>query len=246
MQINYFTNEGVKGFGNEDSLLLDKLIINAHSMAKVKDLNCDAESKTLAISDGLHVGKYAHIASLKTLEFLQDYICDAESFSPTKAFSYIKLNLENYALKHPKYKDASATLVALHLKETKATVLNTGDSRAYLFRNGKLTQLSHDHTQANQMLKNGEITEAQYSNRSDFYDTLTGYFTIGENTDTPLHIKSFETQKDDVLLLCSDGVSDVVGREEMESLLSHEEKADVLKDVVFERVEDNFSFILVR
>lgn len=250
MQIHYYTNEGVKGYGNEDSILIDTTIISDISMQDIKSFICDKNPALFAVSDGIHVGKYAKIASFKVLEFLQKFTFANVNFKVKNALDFIKASLENYAIKYPRYRNSSATIAGCYIYKNTTTIFNIGDSKIYLYRKNNLKQLSYDHTQANQMLKNSEITQAEYQNRSNFYDTLTGYFSIGENIDTPLHVKSLEVQKDDVLLLCSDGVSDVIEQEAMEVLLSHKgnlhEKANKVKDLVFERAEDNFSFILIR
>lgn len=250
MEIYYYTSEGVKGYGNEDSILISTTIISDISMQDVKSFTCKKNTAVFAVSDGVHVGRNAKIASFKVLEFLQKFAFTNVNFKAKNALDFIKASLENFAIKYPKYRNSSATLAGCYMYKDTATIFNIGDSKVLLFRKNHLTQLSYDHTQANEMLKNVEITQNEYANRSNFYDTLTGYLSIGENIDTPLHVKSLQMQKDDLLLLCSDGVSDVVSFDKMQRLLTCKEalhvKADMLKDKVFKRVEDNFSFVLCR
>ncbi len=249
MKVYYFTNEGVKGFGNEDSILVDEILLNDISMRQIKAHKSRNNSHIFAISDGLHVGKYANIASLKVLEFLRQYFQTCFIFNPSKAFEYIKKNLENFAIKHFRYLDASATLVACYVNEDKIIVFNIGDSKAYLWRNKELKEISCEHTQARQMLQSGKISPKEYEETSDIYNQLTNYLVIGDNVHTFLHVENLKAKTNDMLLLCSDGVSDVLSKEEIKNIfslnVSSYRKSILIKAEVLKNIQDNMSFILI-
>jgi protein phosphatase len=101
----------------------------------------------------------------------------------------------------------STTVTAVALGDDGYVVANVGDSRTYLLRDGALTQLTHDDSWVQLMIDSGELTAAQareHPRRSLVLAALDG------EPDRRAAIASFEARPGDRLLLCSDGLSDVV------------------------------------
>src|SRR5690606_14015630 len=101
----------------------------------------------------------------------------------------------------------TTTLVALLVGGGGAFVAHVGDSRAYLLRDGKLKQLTEDHSMVNELIRTGAMSssEAACSRYRNVITRAVGlYPTV--RTDT-LHL---ELVKGDRLLLCSDGLTDMV------------------------------------
>lgn len=97
----------------------------------------------------------------------------------------------------------ATTLVLLYLDGAHAYVVNVGDSRAYLFRDGILRQVTEDHTLVNELLKKGSITPAEaevHPNKNMITRALGG--------DGPLRpdFYRFDTYPGDRFLLCTDGL----------------------------------------
>ncbi|MEO0075077.1 MAG: protein phosphatase 2C domain-containing protein, partial [candidate division WOR-3 bacterium] len=88
-----------------------------------------------------------------------------------------------------------------------ATLVNVGDSRIYRLKNGNLEQLSRDHTMANELLEDGEISENELK---DFWGKheITRALGAGPTVKIDIHIEPVE--KDDTFVICSDGLSGVV------------------------------------
>ena len=91
-----------------------------------------------------------------------------------------------------------------------------GDSRADLYRDGRLAQLTHDHSYVQELVDCGTITveEAEHHPQKNIITKALGvdYRLDSEFTTAPL-------QKGDILLLCSDGLTNAVPREQLEQLL---------------------------
>ena len=89
-------------------------------------------------------------------------------------------------------------------------------SRAYLYRDGRLAQLTHDHSYVQELVDCGTITveEAEHHPQKNIITKALGvdYRLDSEFTTAPL-------QKGDILLLCSDGLTNAVPREQLEQLL---------------------------
>jgi serine/threonine protein phosphatase PrpC len=112
----------------------------------------------------------------------------------------------------PGRRGMATTLTALTLAGREAVISHVGDSRAYLVRDGECTQLTSDHSRVGEMLRMGLITSEQaavHPSRSQ----LTR--TVGTDINVQVDIVRTEMRSDDVLVLCSDGLWDVMARHEI-------------------------------
>jgi serine/threonine protein phosphatase PrpC len=115
-----------------------------------------------------------------------------------------------------------STVVALRLRVDSYEVAWVGDSRAYLFREGRLHQLTRDHSLVQEMLDRSEITPAQarrHPQRNIITQALGG---LGTATPVPDRVSGV-AHKDDVFLLCSDGLNGELGEVQIKTLLSDAE-----------------------
>jgi serine/threonine protein phosphatase PrpC len=128
--------------------------------------------------------------------------------------------LMGYARKHPdKAGDMGSTLTMVVVEDDRATVAHVGDSRAYLWRDGRLQKLTEDHSVPGALVKQGKITpeEAQaHPHRHVLYSCL------GLKPGIEVDIYPAVTlQPGDGLLLCTDGLWDMVyPAERLEALLA--------------------------
>jgi serine/threonine protein phosphatase PrpC len=126
------------------------------------------------------------------------------------------------------------TLVAAVLCQGILYVANIGDSRAYLLRNGKLRQLTEDHSWVAEQVRAGILTEEQARNHVH-RNVITR--SLGTQANVTADVFVEPAREGDVLLLCSDGlhgyVSDAVIAETLGSL-STEEAAQRLIDLANE------------
>lgn len=123
------------------------------------------------------------------------------------------------------------TMVGVVIFEKKMLVANVGDSRCYLLRDGELTQLSFDHSLVNELVKSGEISEAEAKNHPQ-KNIITQ--TLGVNNKVSPTSKIFNIQKNDLLLLCSDGLTNMVSESKIKEILS---KDILLEDMCKELIE---------
>jgi serine/threonine protein phosphatase PrpC len=105
------------------------------------------------------------------------------------------------------YKDMGATLVTLIIKDGRAYTANLGDSRLYRLRKGKFTQITEDHSVVSELLRRGKIAEHEVENHEQ-QGVITHY--VGMEKKAEPYIKSFSLSKADRLLLCTDGLTDMV------------------------------------
>ena len=83
----------------------------------------------------------------------------------------------------PEYNGMGTTIVAAALSEERFTIAHVGDSRAYLIRDGKIIQLTEDHSLVNELVKSGEISEEMAVNhpRKNIFDSLGWYAGNGRS-----------------------------------------------------------------
>src|SRR5829696_3385924 len=113
------------------------------------------------------------------------------------------------------------TCTALALCAGRVYAAHVGDSRLYMLRDGKLYQLSEDHSAVNEMVKLGIITKEQARTHEDKNVILRALGTTPEVEVSVL--EPFAVREGDRYLLCSDGLHDLVLENEIASVLSESE-----------------------
>jgi protein phosphatase len=118
------------------------------------------------------------------------------------------------------------TTTTLMFHDKHAFVAHVGDSRCYLVRDGRILQLSEDHSLVNEQLKAGLITEAQ-ARQSRFKNIITR--SVGFDADVEVDMIAVEIKVGDAYLMCSDGLCNLVTDPEM---------CDVVSDNFLHRVPE--------
>ena len=113
------------------------------------------------------------------------------------------------------------TYVMLLIEDNTAYIYNIGDSRAYLLRDRKLTQLSHDHTQIRQLLKMNILTPEEAKTHPE-RNRLTQHLGIfpEEMIIEPYVVAPIAIMSGDTFLLCSDGLTDMLTDNEIEGIMN--------------------------
>jgi len=113
------------------------------------------------------------------------------------------------------------TLALLYIYDDKAVAINVGDSRIYIFRGGALTLLSEDHTHARRLVRLGLLKESDpdYNRHNNRLTQSLGIYP-DELVIEPYSTREIEIMRDDIFLLCSDGLTDMVSDEMIVEVLS--------------------------
>lgn len=108
------------------------------------------------------------------------------------------------------------TLVLSVFIDNKVVIGHIGDSRAYLFRNHDLTQLTNDHSVLQEQLDSGLLTAEQAK-----FVTYKNYVTraLGVESEVDLELSTFDVAIGDIYLLCSDGLTEMVEEDEIRTTL---------------------------
>lgn len=143
--------------------------------------------------------------------------------------------------------DMVTTLTTAYIMGQDAIISHIGDSRAYLFREGELRQLTEDQTLAQKMLKLGYAADQV----SDFHRVLANYFGTSLSEAPNFYIHSFELQESDRLLLCTDGLTNELTDEEIrDHLATGQEPQEACEELLQAALEqggrDNITMILAK
>ncbi len=142
---------------------------------------------------------------------------DAIKASLTRAVNEANGAILEAAARDAKLSGMGTTLTAMFAFGGKVCIAHVGDSRAYLFRGGALSQLTEDHSVVAEQIRAGLIT-ADQARKSAYRHIITR--SLGLEQEVTVDLAVFETRRNDVFLLCSDGLTEMVEDPELRSVLS--------------------------
>jgi serine/threonine protein phosphatase PrpC len=150
----------------------------------------------------------------------------------------------------PALRGMGTTVVAMTIAQTSqpvAYIAHLGDSRAYRFHTGTLTQLTRDHTLVAALLERGLISDATARAYPDRHVLAKG---LGMGLDMTPELTTTPLTLDDVLLLCSDGLTKMLADADIASILSRTQRNprrachDLVEEALARGGEDNVTVIV--
>lgn len=153
----------------------------------------------------------------------------------------------SYSCFDKKYHGMGTTLVAAFVYNRKAYIINVGDSRAYAIKKDKIEQITRDHSYVQELLDSGKITalEARFHSKKNEITRALGYAGCIEYDIFTPAFRSF-----DKLLLCSDGLNNMISDEEIfESFEINPEPEtfaeDLLNRAMYKGAKDNITIVVI-
>lgn len=128
--------------------------------------------------------------------------------------------IHDKAQAEPQLKGMGSTIVALAILPTStpvAHIAHLGDSRAYLYRDGSLTQLTQDHTLVEQLLRRGLITAETARTYPDRHVLIKA---LGMGIGLKPDLMSCELRESDLVLLCTDGLNKMLDDPDIATILA--------------------------
>ena len=161
--------------------------------------------------------------------------------------SLISAHKELLSLGAEKEDIAGSTVVALLAGNRHGLVMWAGDSRLYLHRQGRLTQLTEDHSYVDDLVERGEISREEAETHPQA-NVITRAVGAGETLYLDMDVT--EVQDGDVFLLCSDGLYREVSEEEICNILANESLFDIARELIdltlSRGAKDNVTVVVVR
>ncbi|VVS90617.1 protein phosphatase 2C domain-containing protein [Desulfoluna spongiiphila] len=244
---------GKKYTHNEDSFFLPE----ANATWEISEAAIEASGRLYILCDGMGGGNAGEVASSLAAGWIARdfYAKPLTGREPTERLAALVCEtntaLHALATTHEAYKGMGTTLVAAHVRDGAVSLVAIGDSRAYLFRDGDLRQLTEDHSEIWPLYKNGSLTKEELRAHPRSH-VLTKALVVTETlTEDDLFMATETLEDGDFLFLCSDGLTDMVPEEEIRGIMAKKKKmvwkAQALVDAANRHGgRDNITVVLVR
>jgi PPM family protein phosphatase len=207
------------------------------------------------VADGMGGHRAGDVASRMTITYLKKAWEETTNISSpqiaeqwlTQHVAKINEELFEHALNHDECQGMGTTIVSAICTKQFVTVGHIGDSRCYVFNAHGFQQITEDHSLVNELVKTGQISkeDAEYHPRKNVL-----LRALGTEMRVKMDIQSLVLEENDILLLCSDGLSNKVSEQAMIDILTSEQsieiKAQMLIDLANEHGgEDNITLAII-
>lgn len=228
----------------------------ATEVGRVRQQNEDsvlaaADIGLFAVADGMGGHRAGEVASKMALQDLEQHIRKNSGGDMKRILSEAvkKANINVFASSggEPALKGMGTTLTAAVIREGSAVISHVGDSRAYLIRGAGISQLTRDHSLVQELFNVGGITRAEAREHPQ-RNVLTR--ALGTEPAVDVDLVTLKLQRDDVLLLCTDGLTGLLDDYEILDLyrqsVNLDDAVDILVRTALDRGgNDNISVVLV-
>lgn len=258
--------------GNEDNYLLLN-IANAESLSseqgvgdyvvESRKFEVDEHGIVAAVSDGMGGALAGEVASQMAVDTVVERLLDNDpdkTISPNNvtnslveklydATVYANNLIHQQGRSDPQYNGMGATFTGMSVTADGVDLVQVGDSRAYLVRNAKIYQITKDQSLVQQLIDSGQIQPHEADSHALKNVILQALGAQNEIYPVPARLIP---QRNDILLLCSDGLSNKLGAEDLLKIIN--ENMDNLATACGELIdqanarggEDNITLILAK
>lgn len=251
--MKYFaiTDIGKKYDHNEDYYLLPEPD-EKYGISKIDKLN---RGELFILCDGMGGGNSGEVVSELTASWLMKdyYSISSEKLIIPDILQEIILNINERVIKlsseHEMYEGMGSTLLALLFINEKAYIYSVGDSRIYLLRGNKLKQITEDQSEVWELYKKNIITREEMRRHPNKHILSNA---IGNKNDFKVNYYVQEIEKDDLFLMCSDGLTDMLTDKEIEKTLNYKMSSlkmkgnKLVKDANLKGGRDNITAIMIK
>jgi protein phosphatase len=193
------TDTGLQRRVNEDSLLV--------------------RSPLFVVADGMGGAQAGEVASRVAVETFSSGLQDGGDPQGSLTRQVREANARINELSHQSAEHAGmgTTITAVYVGEQEVTVAHVGDSRAYCLREGELLRLTDDHSLVDELIKQGRLTPEEAEEHPQ-RSVITR--ALGPEPAVEVDVRSLRARSGDVYLICSDGLTTMVGEDDLRDLLA--------------------------
>jgi protein phosphatase len=224
------TDTGLQRRANEDSLLVrSPLFVVADGMGGAQAGEVASSVAVDTFRDGLHDGADPESSLLAQVEQAN-----------TRINELSRVNVEHAGM--------GTTITAVYVGEQQVSIAHVGDSRAYCLRDGELLRLTDDHSLVDELIRQGKLTPEEAEEHPQ-RSVITR--ALGPESTVEVDIRSLRGRPGDVYLLCSDGLTTMLGEGELLDALSSHERLRDAGEALIARAnaaggKDNITVLLLR
>ncbi len=224
------TDTGLQRRANEDSLLV--------------------RSPLFVVADGMGGAQAGEVASSVAVDTFRDGLRDAGDPESSLVAQVEQANARVNELSRASAEHAGmgTTITAVYVGEQDISIAHVGDSRAYCLREGELLRLTDDHSLVDELIRQGKLTPEEADEHPQ-RSVITR--ALGPEATVEVDIRSLRGRPGDVCLLCSDGLTTMLGEGELLEVLSSHERLHDAGEALIARAnaaggKDNITVVLLR
>jgi PPM family protein phosphatase len=224
------TDTGLQRRANEDSLLV--------------------RSPLFVVADGMGGAQAGEVASSVAVDTFRTGLEDGADPERSLVAQVEQANSRINELSHSNAEHAGmgTTITAVYVGEEDVAIAHVGDSRAYCMRDGELLRLTDDHSLVDELIRQGKLTPEEAEEHPQ-RSVITR--ALGPEASVEVDVRSFRGRPGDVYLLCSDGLTTMVGESELLRLLASHERLAATGEALIAAAngaggKDNITVVLLR
>lgn len=228
--------------------------VGAHTdVGRVREGNEDsylADAPLFVVADGMGGHLAGDVASATAVEVIKERTGELRADDPeTLATTLKEANraIWTKADEDPNVRGMGTTCTLALVDGERVQLAHVGDSRAYLFHDNQLRQVTEDHTLVGRMVREGRLS-AEDAERHPQRSIITRALGVDEDVDVDL--MTFELNDGDRLLICSDGLSSMLSHDQIAGVLAETSDAQSAAEHLVELAneaggEDNITVVVV-
>jgi protein phosphatase len=214
---------------NEDSFLVADLTTREASLQpSVREHLLGPKGTLLLVADGMGGAASGEVASQMAIDtvfrHLEKTWCADDATGPEQFATHLKEAVEvtntkiyTAARERPEHKGMGTTATAVGVLGDHLYIAQVGDSRAYLVRRGEATQLTKDQSLMQRLVDAGELTEEE-AEKSERKNIILQ--ALGPDQKVKVDLTHQDVRRGDVIVVCSDGLSGQVKKEEIAGIVT--------------------------
>ncbi len=240
MEVGFKTDKGLRRTNNEDACFVmkrDRIFIVADG---VGGNNSGEIASRTCVNESAKYVETRPLTGNESAEELQEYFEDC--------LRDVNFKILEMSQRFEWNKGMATTVVIAYICRDTLYIMNVGDSRGYILRDGVLTQITEDHTYVNTLLKAGLISEAEAEHHEN-----KNMITRAVGADYTIEGDFFQVriQPGDIILICTDGL---YGEVDSRELISKLEEDRTMTDICSELVDaanrnggsDNITMVVLK
>lgn len=211
-------------------------------VGKLREINqdafyyCDYEQLPIfAVADGMgghNAGEIASNLAIQTIkesyykereDIIQQKLEIPRFINETLKKANEKIHIQSQEQKN--FNGMGTTVTMGFIYDNEIFIGHIGDSRAYLLKNGELIQLTQDHSLVAELVKNGSISREEAQNHPQ-KNIITR--ALGTDISVNIDILSRELEDNDIIMLCTDGLTNMVSEGKIKEILLSEDNSEIL------------------
>ena len=228
-------------------------VYQATNVGKVRKNNEDSliviEPKIFVVADGMGGQAAGEVASKTLVDTVKNFLppipepLDEEIL--TKSILKANAQILKMAQENKSYRGMGTTATILHIYKNRAYYAHIGDSRLYRVRNKNLEQITEDHSYVETLVRRGELTPEE-ARVHPMKNILTQ--AVGADENISVDSGNLRLDTEDVFLLCTDGLTNMVTDEDILKILIESENPadDLIQAALNGGGHDNISVIVVK